>query len=47
MKMKRGKKALLIISVIIILILICLGLFGEKLSTNEEAEIIKDRLIGF
>ncbi len=43
--MKRGKKALLIISVIIILILICLGLFVEKLSPNEEAEIIKDRLM--
>ena len=45
MKMKRGKKALLIISVIIIIILVCMGLSGEKLSPNEEAEIIKDRLM--
>lgn len=45
MKMKRGKKVLLIISVIIILGLVCVGLFGGKLSPNEEAEIIKEKLV--
>ncbi len=45
MKMKRGNKVLLIISVIIILGLVCVGLFWGKLSPNEEAEIIKEKLV--